>query len=198
MRLLRGAALFAAGVVVAAAARASSPAPPTAAAAAAAAAFAPAASESASASAPAVASAAPAPKPHIVFIFVDDYGYNNIGYHAASNNASAEILTPRLDELSAAGVKLERQYVFRFCSPTRSAFHTGRNPIHVNVLNSDLAAANVTDPISGFAGIPRNMSALPARLKEAGYRTVASGKWHVFVLTSAVDCGGGGGPRPHP
>jgi arylsulfatase I/J len=129
------------------------------------------------------ASPSAAPRPHIVFIFVDDYGYNNIGYHAASNNASAEILTPRLDELAAAGVKLERQYVFRFCSPTRSAFHTGRNPIHVNVLNSDLAAANLSDPISGFAGIPRNMTALPARLKEAGYRTIASGKWHVGLAT---------------
>jgi arylsulfatase I/J len=115
---------------------------------------------------------------------VDDFGYNNIGYHAASNNASAEILTPRLDALALEGVRLERHYVFRFCSPTRSAFLTGRNPIHVNVLNSDLAAANVSDPISGFAGIPRNMSALPARLKEAGYRTVASGKMHVGLATA--------------
>ena len=55
--------------------------------------------------------------------------------------------------------------------------------MHVNVLNSDLAAANLSDPISGFAGIPRNMSALPARLKEAGYRTVAAGKFHLGLAT---------------
>ena len=72
---------------------------------------------------------------------------------------------------------------FSFCSPSRSALHTGRNPIHVNVLNSDLAAVNTNDPISGFAGIPRNMTALPAKLAAAGYHTVQSGKWHVGLAT---------------
>ena len=117
-----------------------------------------------------------APKPHIIFMMIDDFGHNNIGYHAKTNAASAEIKTPVMDALAAEGVTLDRHYVFRFCSPTRSALLTGRNPIHVNVLNSDLAAANVSDPISGFAGIPRNMSTMASRLREAGYRTVAAGK----------------------
>lgn len=33
----------------------------------------------------------------------------------------------------ATGIDLQRHYVFMYCSPSRSALHTGRNPLHVNV-----------------------------------------------------------------
>ena len=115
--------------------------------------------------------------PHLVWIFVDDFGHNNIGVNSRSQPNAREIQTPIMDKLIAEGRLLSQAYVFRFCSPSRSAFHTGRNPIHVNVLNSDLAAANESDPVSGFAGIPLNMTTLPAKLAVRGYRTVASGKW---------------------
>ena len=131
----------------------------------------------------AAALSAPAKPPHVVLIAVDDWGFNDWAVHAASQNNSAEILTPRIDALAAVGRVLDRHYVFRFCSPSRSALHTGRNPIHVNVLNSPLASVNLADPVSGFAGIPRNMTALPALLKTAGYHTVHSGKWHLGLAT---------------
>lgn len=51
------------------------------------------------------------------------------------------------------------------------------------MLNSALAAANTSDPVSGFAGIPRNMTALPAKLKTAGYATLQAGKWHLGLAT---------------
>jgi arylsulfatase I/J len=88
-----------------------------------------------------------------------------------------------MDALVSEGILLDRHYVFSFCSPSRSALHTGRNPIHVNVLNSDLAAVNSADPVSGFAGIPRNMTALPSKLAAAGYTTIQSGKWHTGLAT---------------
>ncbi len=122
------------------------------------------------------AAAAAALQPHIVIILVDDWGYNNVGYHAKNNANSAEIQTPVIDSLAAEGIILNRHYVFSFCSPSRSALHTGRNPIHVNVLNSDLASVNLADPISGFAGIPRNMTALPTKLASVGYSTLQAGK----------------------
>ena len=117
------------------------------------------------------ARAAVAPRPHIVLVAIDDWGWNNWGVHARTQANAAEIVTPRLDALAADGLVLERHYVFRFCSPSRSALHTGRNPIHVNVLNSPLAVANVSDPLSGFAGIPRNMTGVATHLKRAGYST---------------------------
>ena len=107
---------------------------------------------------------------------VDDYGFNNVGYHAATQPNAAEIITPSLDALAASGVILDRHYVFSFCSPSRSALHTGRNPIHVNVLNSPLSSVNLADPVSGFAGLPRNVTALPAKLATVGYSTAQSGK----------------------
>lgn len=124
-----------------------------------------------------------APKPHIVVIVIDDFGHNNIGYHAATNEAANEIITPTLDSLALEGLVLDNHVVFRFCSPTRSALLTGRNPIHVNVLNSDLSQANFSDPVSGFAGIPRPMTALPEKLKIAGYETIGCGKYHVGLAT---------------
>jgi arylsulfatase B len=123
-------------------------------------------------------------RPHIVVILLDDWGWANWGVHARTAPNAAEVVTPRLDAAAAAGVELARHYAFRFCSPSRSALLTGRNPIHVNVLNDDIGDVNLADPVSGFHGIPRNMTALPAALAAAGYtRRAAFGKWHVGLAT---------------
>ena len=76
--------------------------------------------------------AAAAPLPHIVMVVIDDWGWNDVGWHARNQNNSNEIQTPHIDALAAAGVILDRHYVHQFCSPSRSALHTGRHPIHVN------------------------------------------------------------------
>lgn len=59
-------------------------------------------------------------KPNIIFILVDDYGFNDIGYHGS------EIRTPNLDRLANEGVKLENYYVQPICTPTRSCLLSGR------------------------------------------------------------------------
>ena len=129
----------------------------------------------AAAAAESEASAAPArspPPPHLIAILIDDWGYNNFGVHARDQANAAEVQTPVIDALAAQGVVLDRAYAFRFCSPSRSALLTGRNPIHVNVLNSPLAAWNASDAVGGAAGIPRPMTTLAERLRyEAGYFT---------------------------
>lgn len=60
-------------------------------------------------------------------ILVDDYGWNNIGIHAKDQPNADEIVTPVMDGLAADGIILDRHYVYRFCSPSRSSFNTGRN-----------------------------------------------------------------------
>jgi arylsulfatase B len=127
--------------------------------------------------------AASSPPPNVLLVLVDDFGWNDFGPHSASQPNANEIQTPIMDSLVAEGILLDRHYVFSFCSPSRSALHTGRNPIHVNVLNSDLSQVNLADPVAGFAGVPRNMTALPAKLSAAGYHTIQSGKWHVGCAT---------------
>lgn len=124
-----------------------------------------------------------AQKPHLIFVMVDDYGWNNVGFHAKNNPNSDEVVTPNMDALAASGIELDRHYAFRFCSPSRSSFNTGRNPIHVNVGNDPLSLFNTSDPVSGQAGIPRNMTGLASKLAEAGYSTVQAGKWHIGLAT---------------
>ena len=41
--------------------------------------------------------------------------------------------TPTMDRLVAEGLELDQAFVFKYCSPTRCALQTGRNPVHVNV-----------------------------------------------------------------
>ena len=64
------------------------------------------------------------------------YLHMQVGWHARSNAAGGEVQTPRLDALAADGIVLHRTYAFKYCSPTRCAIQSGRNPIHVNVDNA--------------------------------------------------------------
>ena len=65
--------------------------------------------------------AAPATKPHIVFVFVDDWGYADVvGFR------NPAIKSPNFDILAKTGLLLDRQYVFKYCSPSRVSFLTGR------------------------------------------------------------------------
>ena len=69
------------------------------------------------------------------------------------------------------------------CSPTRSSVQSGRLPIHVNVVNADMNVVNPNDTVVGFAGIPRNMTGIASKMKEAGYATHMAGKWDAGMAT---------------
>lgn len=133
------------------------------------------------------ASAAPtASKPNLVFVLVDDWGWANVGFHRdpawPGNN---ETVTPNIDRLAAGGLVLDRNYVYKLCSPTRSALQTGRNPIHVNVLNSDIAQHNDADPEAGFQGAARSFTGIAEKLRGVGYSTHQAGKWNVGMALEA-------------
>ena len=121
-------------------------------------------------------------KPHIVFVLVDDWGWANVGYHR--NSLGEDSLTPNIDSLVEEGLQLDQHYVYNWCAPSRSAFLTGRLPIHVNdAKHVKISAHNPDDPVSGFQGVPRNMTMISAKMKEAGYATHHVGKWHVGFAT---------------
>ena len=86
---------------------------------------------------------------HIVHFLADDLGWADVGYHRAPNDT--DVNTTHIDALARGGVRLERFYTFKYCSPSRSALQTGRNPIHVNVQNVDPDVSNPDDPIGGGA-----------------------------------------------
>mmetsp|Transcript_3546 Transcript_3546/g.6861 ORF Transcript_3546/g.6861 Transcript_3546/m.6861 type:complete len:664 (-) Transcript_3546:109-2100(-) len=134
-----------------------------------------------------------APKPHVVFLLADDFGWGNLGIHRRSNGseledlsmkqARAEVHTPQIDALADAGIVLDRHYSYSVCAPSRSALQTGRLSVHVNMENNDNTVFNPKDLVSGSAGIPRNMTGIAQKLRMAGYRTHAVGKWGVGAAT---------------
>ena len=120
-------------------------------------------------------------KPHIVFMLVDDWGWANVGYHR--DPPTREVVTPNIDSLVKDGLELDQHYAYQFCSPSRSSLMSGRLPIHVNDQNKNMNIYNPKDPVSGYAGIPRNMTGIASKLKEAGYATHQVGKWHAGGAT---------------
>jgi arylsulfatase A-like enzyme len=114
----------------------------------------------------AAAVAAPPAKPNIVFILADDLGWSDVGWHGS------EIRTPNLDKLAAGGARLEHLYVLQVCSPTRAALLTGRYPMRYGL------QSGVVRPWADY-GLPLDERTLPQALKDAGYATWISGKWHL-------------------
>lgn len=120
--------------------------------------------------------------PHILLVLADDLGYANVGWHGAEP-IKGESGTPILDSLVESGVRFDRFYTFKFCSPTRCALQSGRNPVRVNVVNGDNTWHNPSDPVGGFAGIPRNMTTIATLVSSAGYITRMAGKWDAGMAT---------------
>lgn len=110
--------------------------------------------------------AEPPGRPHIVFLLADDLGYADVGWHGS------EIKTPNLDKLANGGAKLEQFYVQPVCSPTRAAFMTGRYPMRHGL------QVGVVRPWAQY-GLPLDERTLSQSLKETGYETAITGKWHL-------------------
>ena len=107
---------------------------------------------------------------------VRSLGYHNVGWHH-TDPVTGEARTPHLDALVRDGIELQRHYTYPICSPSRSSFHSGRNPLHVNLVNTAPDIHNPADPVGGFHGIPRNMTALGNVMTAAGWSTAFIGKW---------------------
>ena len=108
----------------------------------------------------------PKPKPNIVYILADDMGYADAGF-----NGGKEIQTPNLNQLARAGTVLSAFYGQPVCSPTRASLMTGRYVAHTGVYG-------IVKPHAPW-GLPLAERTLPQALKEAGYETAISGKWHL-------------------
>lgn len=107
--------------------------------------------------------------PNIVFFVVDDWGYNDIGYHSTYMSWT----TPNIDKLASQGIKLGNYYTNEFCVPSRAALMTGRYALRFGM------HAYMDDVDRESLELPTAEVTLAEELKTAGYHTNLVGKWHL-------------------
>lgn len=143
--------------------------------------------------------------PNIVFILLDDLGYNDISTFGGGV-AGGRVSTPNIDKLAAQGAIFSQAYSGTgTCAPSRAMLMTGRYPTRTgfeftptpNGMTSALSAfasgrkkthlpelqvnPEINDDILPFKdkGLPGSEITIAELLKQRGYHTVHIGKWHL-------------------
>ena len=108
-------------------------------------------------------------RPNVIVILFDDLGLHDLGFLGAN-----DLKTPNIDRLAAEGTRFTNWYSNApVCAPARSALMTGRCPMRAGV---------------GQNGRPLRTTekTIAAVLKEAGYATALTGKWHLGSTPDTV------------
>jgi len=105
----------------------------------------------------------PDKKPNILFLFTDDQRFNTI--NALGNQ---EVQTPNMDKLVANGIAFTCAHIMggtsgAICMPSRAMLLTGKTLFHLERKG---------------ALIPDEHIMFPELLREEGYKTFGTGKWH--------------------
>ena len=122
-----------------------------------------------------VSAAAPkrSKRPNFLIILADDMGFSDTGCYGS------EIATPNLDSLARDGVRFTHFYSAARCCPSRASLLTGLYPHQAGMGGMVSRGEKVPEegPYQGY--LNQSCVTIAEVLKQAGYRTYMSGKWHV-------------------
>lgn len=105
-------------------------------------------------------------RPNIIIVMVDDMGYSDIGCYGG------EIQTPNLDSLAKNGMRFRQFYNTGKCHSSRVTLLSG-----LHSYQAGEAQENGTAKLHNH-DTTRGVS-IAQVLREAGYYTAVSGKWHI-------------------
>ena len=103
-------------------------------------------------------------KPNIIVIFTDDHGFADLGVQGQLS----DVKTPYIDQMAKEGVRMTSGYITApQCTPSRAGLLTGRYQQRFGLDEN------------GTIPLPLEELIIPERMKEAGYTTGMTGKWHM-------------------
>lgn len=122
----------------------------------------------------------PPPPANIVFIMLDDWGWQDAAYMG-----SDYYLTPNIDKLAQTSYRFNQAYsASPNCAPTRAAFMSGQYSQRTGIFTVKSAARGNSQqrrlvPITNKTVLADSVITLAESLKSAGYDTAFMGKWHL-------------------
>jgi arylsulfatase A-like enzyme len=113
-------------------------------------------------------------KTNILFVFIDDMGYADLGCYGRS-----DVHTPNIDRLAQEGILFTQFYVNSpICSPSRTAVTTGQYPARWGITSYiDNRKANANRGMKNYLDL--SAPSVARNLHDAGYYTAHIGKWHM-------------------
>ena len=115
------------------------------------------------------ASAQQQQKPSILFIVSDDTGYGDLGPYGGGEGRGMP--TPSIDRMASEGMTFFSFYAQPSCTPGRAAMQTGRIPNRSGMTTVAFQGQG--------GGLPAAEWTLASVLKQGGYQTYFTGKWHL-------------------
>jgi len=113
-------------------------------------------------------------RPNIIIVLVDDMGFSDVGCYGG------EIDTPHIDRLAADGLRFTQFHNSGRCCPTRASLLTGRHPHQVGIGHMTAPPNNPLGIEGPYQGYLNDQCVTIAQvLKQAGYHTLMTGKWHL-------------------
>ena len=112
-------------------------------------------------------------KPNILLIMADDMGYSDLGSYGS------EIDTPNINRLADEGLRFTQFYNAARCCPTRASLLTGLYPHQAGMGGMVVGNPESREPGPYQGYLNDNCLTIAEVLKNAGYTTLMSGKWHV-------------------